>query len=147
MESTIRCAEALDKQRLLSFLTEARLETSGVEEFIDYFLLLENEDGSIRATLGIEPLGEIGLLRSLVMTSRTSEKDILLMFEQMLVLARDKQLQTLYLATNKEASLPFFMALGFVKTEKEDLPEGISLSTHGNHLLTVDNSVFLMLNL
>lgn len=147
MESLVRCAEALDKRRLLSFLTEAKLETAGVEEFIDYFLILENDDGSIRATMGIEPLGGIGLLRSLVMTNRTSEKDILVMFEQMLVLAKDKHLQSLYLATNKETSLPFFSTLGFVKMEKGDLPEEISLSTHGKHLLTVDNSVFLMLNL
>ena len=147
MEGLVRCAQPGDKQKLLSFLSKAGLETEGVEEYIDYFLVLEDEDSSIRATLGIEPLGEVGLLRSLVMTSRTSEKDILIMFEQMLRLAREKELQSLYLATNKEASLPFFRALGFGKEEKGNLPKELSSSSHGKHLLTVDNSVFMVLNL
>lgn len=147
METIIRSAEVKDVKKLISFLQKASLGTEGVEESIEYFLLLEDEQGSIHATLGIEPLGSVGLLRSLVMTESATEKDLLMIFDQMLKLSREKQLQRLYLATNKETSLPFFSMLGFEKEDKEYLPEELLLSQHVKHILNVDNSLFMVLTI
>lgn len=147
MESMVRCAQVDDKSKLISFLQEANLGTEGVEETIEYFLIMENEDNSIRATLGIEPLGNYGLLRSLVMTPKASENDLLVIFEQMLKLAREKQLQKLFLATNKKASLHFFSLLGFEREEQANLPQELFTSEHVKHILNVDNSLFMMLKL
>lgn len=147
VETMVRCAQVEDVRKLVNFLEKANLGTDGVEEAVDYFLLLEDEAGNIQATLGIEPHGPVGLLRSLAITSRASEKELLLIFEQMLLLAKEKQMQSLYLATNKKGSVQFFEMMGFQQVEREKLHEKIFDSAHVQHILTVDNSLFMELKL
>jgi N-acetylglutamate synthase-like GNAT family acetyltransferase len=144
-EGMIRWAQANDTKRVISFLDGAGLGTDGVEESIEFFLILENESGKITGTLGIEPIGDIGMLRSFVMTEGGDEHQLLQLFEQMLFLARNKQLQSLYLATNKEASLQFFSMMGFVIEEKDQLPGELLSSKHVKHIFSVDNSEFMRL--
>jgi N-acetylglutamate synthase-like GNAT family acetyltransferase len=144
METTmIRLATEQDLPQLVGFLERANLGTEGVRETIDYFLLMEDESGRLRATLGVEPFGENGLLRSLVVTAGMKENEILLLFEQILRLTKEKQLTSLYLATNKATSVPFFKMLGFSTVSVEELPEDLHQSQHIKNILTVDNSVFL----
>ena len=147
METIIRCAQAEDIARLELFLEEAGLSKDGVKESIEYFLLMENHLGEIKATLGIEPLGKVGLLRSLAMRPDRTEKDLFLLFEQILILARDRQINTLYLASNKKNSLEIFNLLGFTEEIIESLPVELFQSKHVKHILTVDNSFFLTLPL
>ena len=147
METMVRCAQAEDVTKLVNFLEKANLGTDGVKEAVDYFLLLEDDAGNIQATLGIEPHGPVGLLRSLAITSSASEKELLLIFEQMLLLARDKQMESLYLATNKKGSVQFFEMMGFQKVKQEQLHEKIFDSAHVQHILTVGNSLFMELKL
>jgi N-acetylglutamate synthase-like GNAT family acetyltransferase len=147
METIVRCAQVEDTNKLISFLEEANLGIDGIKESIEYFLLMEDEAGKIQATLGIEPLGKQGLLRSLAVTPRASENDLLIIFEQMLKLAKEKELESLYLATNKQSSLSFFSVLGFEKEEEENLPQELFASDHVKHILTVDKSLFMVLRL
>jgi N-acetylglutamate synthase-like GNAT family acetyltransferase len=146
MEALIRCAGKEDEKKLTAFLEKANLGTDGISESINYFLLMEDEEQNIKATLGIEPLGSVGLLRSLVLSERASEKDLLLLVEQILRLARERELNSLYLATNKKGSSEFFKLLGF-QDEKGALPEDLCRSAHVQHILTVDNFSFLKLSL
>ena len=147
METIIRCAQAEDITSLELFLEEAGLSKDGVKESIEYFLLMENHLGEIKATLGIEPLGKVGLLRSLAMRPDRTEKDLFLLFEQILILARDRQISTLYLASNKKNSLEIFNLLGFTEEIIESLPVELFQSEHVKHILTVDNSFFLKLSI
>ncbi|WP_026583405.1 GNAT family N-acetyltransferase [Bacillus sp. J33] len=143
----VRCARLEDADRLTAFLEAANLSTEGIKEAIEYFLIMENDSGDIKATLGIEPHGEVGLLRSLVMSASASEKDLFILFEQILILARDRNIKSLYLASNKRNSLEFFHLLGFRQEETEQLPEVLFESEHVKHILTVDNSFFLKLSM
>ncbi|CAM3603695.1 GNAT family N-acetyltransferase [Cytobacillus oceanisediminis] len=143
----VRCAQLEDADRLTAFLEAANLSTDGIKDAIEYFLIMENESGDIKATLGIEPHGEVGLLRSLVMSASASEKDLFVLFEQILILARDRNLHSLYLASNKRNSLDFFRLLGFKQEETKQLPEVLFESDHVKHILTVDNSFFLKLSM
>lgn len=145
MNSVIRCAEAGDTQDLVAFLKQAGLNTDGVAETIDCFLIMEDEMGRIEATIGMEPFGYIGLLRSLVMTAQASEKDLFLLFEQMFLLARDKGMEDIFMATNKLGAMKLVELLGFQQVNKTDLPNVLCQSEHVQHILTVDNSVFLKL--
>lgn len=147
METIIRCAEKEDITRLELFLEEAGLSKDGVQASIEYFLLMESQLGDIKATLGIEPLGKVGLLRSLAMRPDRTEKDLFLLFEQIFILARDRQLNTLYLASNKKSSLEIFRIIGFTEEIIENLPEELFQSEHVKHILTVDNSFFLKLSI
>jgi len=149
MKALIRCAGGEDLASLEEFLGKANLNTDGIGEMLDYFIILENGNGKIIATLGIEPLGKIGLLRSLAMDpqANASEQDLFILFEQAFLLAKDKGIKTLYLASNKKNSMQFFRLLGFREEEKGNLPEELHKSDHVTHILTVDNSFFLKLSM
>jgi amino-acid N-acetyltransferase len=147
METIIRCAQTEDMTRLELFLEEAGLSTDGVRASIDYFLVIENQAREMKATLGIEPLGKVGLLRSLAIRPDLTEKDLFLLFEQIFILARDRQLTTLYLASNKKSSLEVFRLIGFTEEIIENLPAELFQSEHVKHILTVDNSFFLKLSI
>ncbi|WML46553.1 hypothetical protein RCG23_12815 [Neobacillus sp. PS3-34] len=148
MQALIRSGEERDFARVIDFLTKAGLGTEGLsEEVLPYFLLMENSSGEIKGLLGIEALGEDGLLRSLAITPDLGERDIILLFEQMMVLAKNKKLSRVFLATNKIQALDFFHVLGFKETEIDDLPEKFFESKHIQHIFNVDNSIFLKFSL
>ncbi|HJV16051.1 MAG TPA: GNAT family N-acetyltransferase [Bacillales bacterium] len=144
MEAVIRRASQNDLFILKEFLTKANLGTNGLtEEMVEYFLLLEDDEGELVGTLGIEPIDERGLLRSLAVASGQAEKDIWLLIEQALQLAKDRGIKELFLATNKTGALPLFELLGFQKVPEKALPQELFQSEHVRHILNVDNSLFL----
>ncbi|MCQ6274603.1 hypothetical protein JMM81_06400 [Bacillus sp. V3B] len=145
MNSVIRRAEIEDTQSLVAFLKQVGLNTDGIAETIDSFLIMEDESGRIEATIGMEPFGDVGLLRSLVMTTQASENDLFLLFEQMFLLAKDKGMKEIFMATNKLGAMKLVELLGFQQVNKTDLPNVLCQSEHVQHILTVDNSEFLKL--
>lgn len=148
MQALIRRANKEDLGNLREFLSRAGLGTDGLNgETIDHFLLLENEDGSFRGSLGMEGFEEHGLLRSLVVSPGQADKEIFVLFDQMVHLAKEKGMRSLFLATNKSVALPFFELMGFQRVVREELPEGFYQSEHIRHVLNVDNSLFLKFSL
>lgn len=144
MQAQIRSAARKDLQRLKRFLVSAGLSIDGLsEETIEYFLMMEDEDGNLYGTLGIEKFAKNGLLRSLVITSGKVEEDLLLLFQQAFQYAREKQITRLFLATNKRNAIPFFQVMGFRMIDQRELPKELAGSPHIQSILTVDNSVFL----
>ena len=101
MKLAVRIATFKDIEILKAFLEKAKLNTKGINEMIDSFLIMEDEEGQLKATIGMEQFGESGLLRSLVVTASTSENDLLYLFKEMFLLAKNKEIKDLYLATNK----------------------------------------------
>ncbi|WP_080843830.1 GNAT family N-acetyltransferase [Cytobacillus gottheilii] len=142
-KGAIRCASMEDVEKLSLFLQNAKVSSDGIEDSIDYFLVSENEFGQIQASLGIEPHGQIGLLRSLVLSPNSTEKDMFILLEQILMLARDKGLKELYLASNKQSAAIFFSLMGFQPQDSTKLPADLYESEHVKHILSVDNSYFL----
>lgn len=144
MQALIRRATKEDFGQVSDFLSRAGLGLGGLtEETIEYFLLLEDDKGTLKGSLGMEILEDYGLLRSLVVSPGQAEKDIMMLFNQMLQLAKEKGVNGLYLATNKSITLPFFELLGFKRCGQEELPVSVSQSEHIRHILNVDNSIFL----
>jgi N-acetylglutamate synthase-like GNAT family acetyltransferase len=147
METMIRMATEQDLPILVNFLEEANLGTDGLAETVEYFLVMEDGNGRLRATLGVEPFGENGLLRSLVISAGMTDHDILMLFEQILRLTKEKNISNLFLATNKVESVPFFQMLGFHTVDVERLPGDLYQSEHIKTILGVDNSVFLKMKM
>ncbi|QOR66524.1 hypothetical protein IM538_22660 [Cytobacillus suaedae] len=140
----IRVANENDINRLKEFLGQANVNADGVETIVDNFILMEDPKGNLVATLGIERLMKDGLLRSLVMSPKLDQTQILSLFKGISTLAKEKELENLYLATNKHASVEFFTMLGFGKVEVEELPDHLKESKHMQFLLEdVDNSIFM----
>ncbi|WP_251551771.1 GNAT family N-acetyltransferase [Neobacillus muris] len=144
MHRLIRWARRDDLEGVRDFLTRANLGTEGLnEETAEGFLLMEDESGRLKGILGMEVFEEEGLLRSLVISQGQAEQDLFILMEQMVKLAAEKGLNSLFLATNKHAAIPFFEWIGFQQVEQEELPLELSRSEHIRHLLSVDNSLFL----
>ncbi len=143
MNTIVREAKVEDLGLLTSFLEKANVNKNGIVEMIDSFLIMEDEDGKVKATLGMERFGVSGLLRSLVMTADTAEHNLLRLFHEMFLLATNQGVKDLYLATNKLGAMRFVEVLGFETVDKDQLPMAFAQSEHVSHILTVDNSVFL----
>jgi amino-acid N-acetyltransferase len=148
MQAIIRKANQDDLENLQAFLIRANLGTDGLtKETIGYFLLLENQGGTIRGSLGMEAFNQHGMLRSLVVSPGQADKEIFVLFDQMIQLAKEKGMKSLFLATNKRVALPFFELMGFQQIEREALPTEFDDSEHIRHVLNVDNSIFLKFSL
>ncbi|MDQ0200878.1 GNAT family N-acetyltransferase [Neobacillus ginsengisoli] len=148
MQSLIRKAGKQDLGKLTAFLKQANLGTEGLtDETVDYFLLMEDEAGELKGSLGMEAFDGFGLLRSLVVSAGQAEKEIFILFTQMLQLAKEKGMNSLFLATNKREAVSFFELLGFQSVEREELPTPFYHSDHIRHVLNVDNSLFLKFSL
>ena len=140
----IRIANENDINRLKDFLGQANVNSDGVDLIVDNFILMEDLEQKLIATIGIERVNSDGLLRSLVISPKLEQSQILALFKGILALAKQKELKNLYLATNKQASVEFFTMLGFGQIGKDELPDHLKVSQHLQHVLgDVDNSIFM----
>jgi N-acetylglutamate synthase-like GNAT family acetyltransferase len=143
MVDIIRRAESVDIGKIVSFLTEAKLFSDGIAETIDYFVLSEDEKGDITSVLGIEPVQNIGVLRSLAVRPSVREGELLQLFQHVYNLAISKKLSTLLLITNKEAFIPLLQFMGFERISNSSIPKELEKSHHMNLVGKLEN-VFLM---
>ncbi|MEK1829631.1 hypothetical protein AAAC51_12490 [Priestia megaterium] len=94
-----------------------------MEEHIHQFVIMENEEGELLATVGFEKEGVDGILRSLVVSPSLMQSDILLLFKSIVQLAQKHGVKQLYLLTNKASSLHFFQMMNFQQISYSALPE------------------------
>jgi N-acetylglutamate synthase-like GNAT family acetyltransferase len=139
----IRSANKEDLPRLEAFLTEAGVGTEGLDESIENFSLMENIEGELKACLGVEPVEKAGLLRSFVVSPQIAQPDLMLLFKRAFLTAKNKELEALYLVTNKMSAVSFFGSLGFEMVNQSDLPEALLQKSHIKQVLTVDNSAIM----
>lgn len=143
----IRIANTEDINNINQFLGQADVSTAGINQIIDHFIVMEDDEKNILATLGIERLERDGLLRSLVITPVLGQTQVLSLFKSVLSLAKSKELEHLYLATNIESSIPFFELLGFIKVEMRELPTHLQSSDHITQLKQSTEPMFMVANI
>ncbi|MFT4415376.1 GNAT family N-acetyltransferase [Fredinandcohnia humi] len=140
----IRIATDQDIVKVKLFLGQADVSADGIENIIDHFILMEDAEQNILATLGVERIERDGLLRSLVITSMVEQTNLLTLFKSAISLAKQKELERLFLATNKQASVQFFSMLGFEKLEGDQLPEHIQTSNHISQLFETTEPMIMV---
>lgn len=140
----IRTANVNDIEQVRVFLGQAEVSTEGIESIIDHFILMEDHEQNILATLGIERIEEDGLLRSLVISPGVDQTNLLTLFKSAISLAKHKEISGLFLATNKQASIQFFAMLGFSQVEEDLLPNHIKNSNHIAQLLEKADPMFMV---
>ncbi|MGV3463816.1 MAG: GNAT family N-acetyltransferase [Heyndrickxia sp.] len=143
MVEMIRQAEVLDVDKIVAFLTDAKLNCDGIQEMIDYFVLSEDEEGNITSVLGIEPVDSIGVLRSLAVRSTVKEDGLIQLFQHVYNLAKSKKLSTLMLITNKEAFIPLLQFMGFERITNESAPKELQYSPHVKQVGILDGVIFM----
>lgn len=140
----IRTANVNDIEQVRVFLGQAEVSAEGIESIIDHFILMEDHEQNILATLGIERIEEDGLLRSLVISPGVDQTNLLTLFKSAISLAKHKEISGLFLATNKQASIQFFAMLGFSQVEEDLLPNHIKNSNHIAQLLENADPMFMV---
>ncbi|CAH0345065.1 hypothetical protein [Bacillus sp. CECT 9360] len=143
MITNFQQAEEKDILELEQFLTNANVSAEGIRPHFDYYLLARDTAGKMIATVGLEPMKNIGLLRSFVFDPSFSHENIPALLQQILLIAKNQNLHSVYLATNKQSSLSLFEALGFRQIEPEELPAVFYASEHGKQLAGMDNCRFM----
>ncbi|WP_078543415.1 GNAT family N-acetyltransferase [Litchfieldia alkalitelluris] len=147
MRENIRIATENDIDVVKDFLGRSEVSSEGVESIIDHFIIMEDELGKLQATLGVERIGKDGLLRSLVVTSNIEQTQILTLFKSAVSLAKHKEMQDLYLVTNREASVVFFTMLGFSRVDEVEIPETVLYSQHIRQIAQTDQAIFMKTSL
>lgn len=126
----LKVAERKDLPKLTAFVEKAGVNSDGFEHLIDCFVIMENDEHEVVACIGVEPLADHGLLRSLVVSDKLKQAHILTLFQSIQTVAAQKGMKQLFLVTNKEASVQFLTLMGFKEVTRSAIPE---------HLLTLEH--------
>ncbi|WP_223701035.1 GNAT family N-acetyltransferase [Sutcliffiella deserti] len=143
----LRSATKEDHWAMQVFLRQANISTMGLEDKIENFIILEEEEQGICGTIGIEKIERDGLLRSLVIGPSVNQMHLLQMFEHTQQHARRKELDRLYLVTNKQDYIQFFELLGFHPQEVHNVPTEITESEHLKETMEQHTCTFMMCKL
>lgn len=142
MQKSVRQAMQEDLEKIQTFLAKTAVDTEDIEKWLNYYLLVEDRNGDLIGTIGIEPFEKVGLLRSLVIANATAE-DILYLLQQTIQLAKERQLESLYCMINNKSAIHLFSLLGFRTIRKEKMPEEIKTSKSVANIWTVNNLQYM----
>lgn len=126
----LKIAEKQDIERLTMFVEKAGISSEGIADLIDYFVLMENGEKEIVACIGVEPVKNAGLLRSLVVSDKLKQAHIVTLFQSIQTLAEKRGITNLFLVTNKEASVQFLSLMGFQKVKPDLVPSDMLTIDH-----------------
>ncbi|WP_394187036.1 GNAT family N-acetyltransferase [Metabacillus halosaccharovorans] len=126
----LKIAERQDIERLTMFVEKAGISSEGIADLIDYFVLMENGEKEIVACIGVEPVKNAGLLRSLVVSDKLKQAHIVTLFQSIQTLAEKRGITNLFLVTNKEASVQFLSLMGFQKLKPDLVPSDMLTIDH-----------------
>lgn len=138
---TIVRATSEDLPRIRALLASANLVADDLtEDALRYFFALV-ENGKLIGAVGLEPYGQVGLLRSLVVAGDAQQHGfggaLLLAAE---TLASDLGISAIYLLTNSAQA--FFGARGYRVVARADAPSSIQHTTQFSALCP--STAFLM---
>jgi amino-acid N-acetyltransferase len=130
-----------DIEKICRLLEEDQLPTVDIKTGAQEFLLAEDEDG-IAGNIGLESYEDVGLLRSMVVSSNKRNAGIAsALVEQLLAYASGKGIRKLYLVTNTAEG--YFERKGFRKINREEVDEKLLVSAEFNGLCPA-SSVIMM---
>ncbi|UCG91071.1 MAG: GNAT family N-acetyltransferase [candidate division WOR-3 bacterium] len=123
---SITFAQAKDETCIRNLLSEADLPFLDVGEHLPNFIIARDK-GQVIGAVGIERLGKVGLLRSLVIAPRHRGKGIgTILYDRILAYADLIGIKKLYLLTTTAEN--FFTKVGFTKIERGNIPRPIQLT-------------------
>lgn len=116
--SSVETASRTELPQILALLERAKLPVAGVEDHAGSFLVARDDEGLV-GCVGLEIYGDVGLLRSLVVSPDTRGGGVgKLLVDALLETARHKKLSALYLLTTTAPA--YFPRFGFETIARED---------------------------
>jgi N-acetylglutamate synthase-like GNAT family acetyltransferase len=130
MSYVIRLATENDLLPIVQLIQKGKLNTAGIEQAIQHFLVVENEEsGELIGTAGLEVVaGGVGLLRSLLLTPQAPAKLGMDLIHILLYMAAEKGIAHIYLVTRTAPA--FFQGYGFSSVRWRDVPQSVRESAH-----------------
>ncbi|MEI4790027.1 general stress acyl- n-acyltransferase [Bacillus sp. FJAT-53060] len=106
------------------------------------FVVMEDADGKLAGSLGLEQLNEHeGLLRSLVISDKLGQGHIVSLFQSVHTLGEKRGVDTFYVVANHSSSHDFLALMGF--SLLEEIPDSVWVSTHAKESLGKKQAVVL----
>lgn len=124
----MRFATEQDIPRLIAFLGQALEDAENVAPVALQFLIYEDEQGEIQATIGYERSQTDALLRSLVLRPAMNPMHILALIQTLLQSLQQKGMTSVYMIAKRKSDLPLFHMFGFRHVEK--VPKHITEMEH-----------------
>ena len=122
----LRTAQADDLPEVLSLLRKADLPIAGVADAFSHFVVAESE-GALVGVVGLELYGGSALLRSAAVEEGWRGTGVgRLLVERALDLAREKQIEDVYLLTTSAEE--YFPRFGFACISRDAVAEGVRSS-------------------
>ena len=126
MSVIIRNAKAEELSKVLQLIERAELPDAGVQDHLSTFLVAEDEDGLL-GTAGLEVYERVGLLRSVAVDTDIRGKGLgARLVESILELAREKDLEAVYLLTTTADK--YFPKFGFETIRREEIDPRLNSS-------------------
>ncbi len=120
---TITCAAVNDEQPIKTLLAKVGLPSEDIGKHLRHFLLAKRK-GSLVGVVGLEVLGDVGLLRSLaVALSHRGQGIGTLLYERMEAYAHLQGVKQFYVLTT--AAEGFFNKRGFDKVDRGRVPDPV----------------------
>ena len=115
-----------DGKKIPKLLSQAGLPTEDLtQDKLKNFLVAKQEKGSLIGSIGVEPYGDVGLLRSLVVhPSHRGQGAGKRLTDELESFAKRKGIKTLYLLTTTAAD--FFTHLGYGVIQRTHVPQLIA---------------------
>ncbi|WP_455663231.1 GNAT family N-acetyltransferase [Pradoshia sp.] len=135
-------AKNQDIELAVKFMERAGMEVSQEEIESGKFILLKDDEHSIKGMIGIEACGEFGLLRSFLFVPE-AHSQVPALFEAMLAIAREQGVEQVFLVSNKQQAMAFFEALQFIPCLREELPEKVKDSPVVEKVCTMKDIYFM----
>ncbi|ASS73834.1 hypothetical protein CIG75_01825 [Tumebacillus algifaecis] len=135
MSIVIRKASQADRTSIQRLLLEAGLHAQGVDQAVDRFLLIEQEEEgghkTAIGTIGLEIVaGKYGLMRSLVIKNGPGTAQLGAELLRLFVAyVETMEIEQLYLLT-QSTTVPLFIHIGFSTIERERVPHAVAQSPH-----------------
>jgi amino-acid N-acetyltransferase len=116
-------ADRSDLAQIKQLLTVCGLPSEDIDRHLDHFIV--GKDGNeLAGVIGLEPLGETGLLRSLAVAEPQRGKGVgKALYSRLLGYAHMKGIKSLYLLTL--TAKEYFLKLGFAPIERGTVPEDV----------------------
>jgi N-acetylglutamate synthase-like GNAT family acetyltransferase len=138
----IRSAIQTDFETIFTFLGQAGLSTSGLQEQQESFFIMEDEIGKAQAVIGYEQDGDEALLRSLVVAPTIYSQHMVLFLQSVLDKLKEESITNVYLLTKQHLVQDLFLLLGFQQVEQEDVSNNIKSMNH--YQMTIKNEDVLV---
>ena len=135
----IRSSLPEDFETIFSFLGQAGLSTTGLQEQQESFFILEDEVGEAKAVIGYEQSGNEALLRSLVVAPTIYSQHMVLFLQSVLEKLSEEMITHVYLLTRQNVVQDLFLLLGFQQTDEADVSENIKEMQHFQNTIKNEN--------